>query len=148
MVKRSSKKLTKKQERIRNAFESERMVEVIPVVVQNARLGEQKTRVAAYCRVSTFDESESGSFELQKQIYLEWIQNTPSWELAGIYADQGASGTSIKKREQFQQMLEDCRQGKIDLILAKSISRFARNQFDFISIYRELKALPHPVGIL
>lgn len=148
MVKRSSKKLTKKQERIRNAFESERMVEVIPVVVQSARLGEQKTHVAAYCRVSTFDESESGSFELQKQIYLEWIQNTPNWELAGIYADQGASGTSIKKREQFQQMLEDCRQGKIDLILAKSISRFARNQLDFISIYRELKALPHPVGIL
>lgn len=148
MVKRSSKKLTKKQERIRNAFESERIVEVIPVVVQNARLGEQKTHVAAYCRVSTFDESESGSFELQKQIYLEWIQNTPNWELAGIYADQGASGTSIKKREQFQQMLEDCRQGKIDLILAKSISRFARNQLDFISIYRELKALPHPVGIL
>ncbi|RJU03499.1 recombinase family protein, partial [Klebsiella pneumoniae] len=68
--------------------------------------------------------------------------------MAGIYADQGASGTTIKKREQFQKILEDCRQGKIDLILVKSISRFARNQLDFISIYRELKALPHPVGIL
>lgn len=148
MVKRSSKKLTKKQERIHNAFESERTVEVIPAVVQNASLGEQKTRVAAYCRVSTFDESQSGSFELQKQTYLERIQNTPNWELAGIYADQGASGTTIKHREQFQKMLEDCRQGKIDLILVKSISRFARNQLDFISIYRELKALPRPVGIL
>ena len=116
--------------------------------MQNASLGEQKTRVAAYCRVSTFDESQSGSFELQKQTYLERIQNTSNWELAGIYADQGASGTTIKKREQFQQMLEDCRQGEIDLILVKSISRFARNQLDFISIYRELKALPHPVGIL
>ncbi|RKW04265.1 MAG: recombinase family protein, partial [Streptococcus sp.] len=148
MVRRSSKKLTKKQERIRNAFEYERTVEVIPAVVQNASLGQQKTRVAAYCRVSTFDESQSGSFELQKQSYLERIQNTPNWELAGIYADQGASGTTIRKREQFQQMLEDCRKGKIDLILVKSISRFARNQLDFISIYRELKALPHPVGIL
>ena len=148
MVRRSSKKLTKKQERILNAFESKRTVEVIPAVVQNASLGQQKTRVAAYCRVSTFDESQSGSFELQKQTYLERIQNTPNWELAGIYADQGASGTTIKKREQFQKMLEDCRQGKIDLILVKSISRFARNQLDFISIYRELKALPHPVGIL
>lgn len=77
--------------------------------MQNASLGQQKTRVAAYCRVSTFDESQSGSFELQKQTYLERIQNTPNWELAGIYADQGASGTTIKKREQFQQMLEDCR---------------------------------------
>lgn len=141
-------KLTKKQKRIRNVFESDRTVEVIPNVVQNASLGERKTRVAAYCRVSTFDESQSGSFELQKQTYLERIQNTPNWELVGIYADQGASGTTIKKREQFQQMLEDCRQGKIDLILVKSISRFARNQLDFISIYRELKALPHPVGIL
>jgi site-specific recombinase len=148
MVRRSSKKLTKKQERIRNAFESERTVEVIPAVVQNVSSGQQKTRVAAYCRVSTFDESQSGSFELQKQTYLERIQNTPNWELAGIYADQGASGTTIKHREQFQKMLEDCRQGKIDLILVKSISRFARNQLDFISIYRELKALPHPVGIL
>ena len=79
MVKRSSKKLTKKQERIRNAFESERTVEVIPAVVQNASLGEQKPRVVAYCQVSTFDESESGSFELQEQTYLERIQNTPNW---------------------------------------------------------------------
>ena len=121
---------------------------MIPAVVQNVSSGQQKTRVAAYCRVSTFDESQSGSFELQKQTYLERIQNTPNWELAGIYADQGASGTTIKHRDQFQKMLEDCRRGKIDLILVKSISRFARNQLDFISIYRELKALPHPVGIL
>nr|WP_238140158.1 recombinase family protein [Streptococcus suis] len=67
--------------------------------------------------------------------------------MAGIYADQGASGTSIKRREQFQQMLHDCRCGKIDLIIVKSVSRFARNQLDFISIYRELKALSPPVGI-
>ncbi|HER0065895.1 TPA: recombinase family protein, partial [Streptococcus pyogenes] len=103
--------------------------------------------VAAYCRVSTFDESQSGSFELQKQTYTERINSNPDWIMAGIYADQGASGTSIKRREQFQQMLHDCRCGKIDLIIVKSVSRFARNQLDFISIYRELKALSPPVGI-
>lgn len=101
--------------------------------------------MATYCRVSIFDESQSGSFELQKQTYTEKINNNPDWIMAGIYADQGASGTSIKKREQFQQMLSDCRDGKIDLIIVKSVSRFARNQLDFISIYRELKALPKPV---
>ncbi|MGZ7196607.1 recombinase family protein, partial [Streptococcus pyogenes] len=77
----------------------------------------KKLRVAAYCRVSTFDESQSGSFELQKQTYTERINSNPDWIMAGIYADQGASGTSIKRREQFQQMLHDCRCGKIDLII-------------------------------
>lgn len=73
--------------------------------------------------------------------YTEKINNNPDWELAGIYADQGASGTTIKRREQFKQMIDDCREGKIDLIIVKSVSRFARNQLDFIGIYRELKAL-------
>lgn len=78
---------------------------------------------------------------------LTFSYSNPDWIMAGIYADQGASGTSIKRREQFQQMLHDCRCGKIDLIIVKSVSRFARNQLDFISIYRELKALSPPVGI-
>lgn len=106
-----------------------------------------KLHVAAYCRVSTFDDSQSGSFELQKQSYLEKINANPNWILAGIYADQGTSGTSTRKRTQFMKMIEDCRQGKIDLILVKSVSRFARNQLDFIGTSRELKSLPHPVGI-
>lgn len=107
----------------------------------------KKLRVVAYCRVSTFDESQSGSFELQKQTYLDKINSHPDWELAGIYADQGTSGTTIKRREQFQRMLADCRQGKIDLIIVKSVSRFARNQLDFIGTCRELKTLPHPIDI-
>ncbi|HFI0435290.1 TPA: recombinase family protein [Streptococcus suis] len=147
MARRKTRMLTQKQEAIRQAFENERFVEVIPAKREFTDTVTKKLRVAAYCRVSTFDESQSGSFELQKQTYLEKINNHPDWELAGIYADQGTSGTTIKKREQFQLMLEDCRKGKIDLIVVKSVSRFARNQLDFIGTYRELKSLPHPVGI-
>lgn len=146
MVRRNSRKTTRQQERIREAFENERAVEIIPAKSEFTDVKTKRLRVAAYCRVSTFDESQSGSFELQKQTYTEKINNNPEWLLAGIYADQGASGTTIKKREQFLQMLEDCRAGKIDLIIVKSVSRFARNQLDFIGIYRELKALPNPVG--
>uniref|UniRef100_UPI003756DC2E recombinase family protein n=1 Tax=Streptococcus suis TaxID=1307 RepID=UPI003756DC2E len=147
MARRKTRMLTQKQEAIRQAFENERFVEVIPAKREFTDTVTKKLRVAAYCRVSTFDESQSGSFELQKQTYLEKINNHPDWELAGIYADQGTSGTTIKKREQFQLMLEDCRKGKIDLIVVKSVSRFARNQLDFIGTCRELKSLPHPVGI-
>ncbi|HGL8849823.1 recombinase family protein [Streptococcus agalactiae] len=64
------------------------------------------------------------------------MNNNPDWELAEIYADQGASGTSIKRRENFKRMIDDCRNGEIDLIIVKSVSRFARNQLDFIGIYR------------
>ena len=147
MVRRNTRKTTRQQKRIREAFENERVVEIIPANCEFTDVKTKKLRVAAYCRVSTFDESQSGSFELQKQTYTEKIKNNPEWELAGIYADQGASGTTVKKREQFLQMLEDCRAGKIDLIIVKSVSRFARNQLDFIGIYRELKTLPNPVGI-
>lgn len=147
MARRKTRMLTQKQEVIRQAFESDRFVEVIPAKREFTDTVTKKLRVAAYCRVSTFDESQSGSFELQKQTYLEKINNNPDWELAGIYADQGTSGTTIKKREQFQRMLADCRKGKIDLIVVKSVSRFARNQLDFIGTCRELKSLPHPVGI-
>lgn len=146
MVRRNSK-ITRQQKKIRDAFVSERTVEIIPAKREFTDVKTKKLRVAAYCRVSTFDESQSGSFELQKQTYTERINSNPDWIMAGIYADQGASGTSIKRREQFQQMLHDCRCGKIDLIIVKSVSRFARNQLDFISIYRELKALSPPVGI-
>lgn len=147
MVRRNSRKITRQRQRILDAFENERTVEIISSKREFTDEKTTKMRVAAYCRVSTFDESQSGSFELQKQTYTEKINNDPDWELAGIYADQGASGTTIKRREQFKQMIDDCREGKIDLIIVKSVSRFARNQLDFIGIYRELKALPNPVGI-
>lgn len=127
------------------AIENHREVEIIPAKTKFTE--NVKKRVAAYCRVSTYAESQAGSFELQKQTYFERIMANPEWEFAGIYADQGVSGTSLNRRKNFIRMIEDCKSGKIELILVKSISRFARNQLDFISIYRELKSLPKPVGI-
>ena len=138
--------ITKKQQMIVEAFEKNKEVEIIPARSQFTE--KKKLNVAAYCRVSTYAEAQSGSFELQKQTYKEKIKLNPEWEFVKVYADQGASGTSINRRKEFKKMLEDCRLGKIDLILVKSISRFSRNQLDFISTYRELKALPNPVGIL
>lgn len=107
----------------------------------------QKLRVAAYCRVSTDTEAQAGSYELQIQYYTKYIKSNPDWIFAGVYADQGISGTSTKKRVQFLKMIEDCHQGKIDIILTKSVSRFARNTLDTIKYMRELKLLSSPVEI-
>lgn len=100
-----------------------------------------KLRVAAYCRVSTEEEEQQSSFETQKLYYTEKINSTPEWEIAGIYADDGISGVHTKKRDGFNQMIQDCKKKKIDLILTKSISRFARNTLDSIQYVRMLKAL-------
>ncbi|MBO0487175.1 recombinase family protein [Vagococcus fluvialis] len=143
---RKESQLTNQQIRIQEAFNVVREVEVIPAKKSTHEI--KKKRVAAYCRVSTYAESQSGSFELQVQSYKEKINMNPDWELVDIYGDRGVSGTTIKKREQFNRMIEDCRLNKIDLIIVKNISRFSRNTLDFISIYRELKALPNPVGVL
>ena len=97
-------------------------------------------RVAAYCRVSTELESQAGSYERQKSHYKEKIQKQEGWILAGIYADEGSSGTVKKKREGFLKLLQDCEGGKIDLILTKSISRFARNTVDLLTTIRSLKS--------
>lgn len=104
-------------------------------------------RVAAYCRVSTDDEAQTTSFELQKTSYTEMITNHPGWTLAGIYADEGISGTSFNHRDGMKQMLADCRAGKIDMIITKSIARFARNIVDCLDTVEMLKNLPHPVGV-
>ncbi|MCD8395895.1 MAG: recombinase family protein [Lachnospiraceae bacterium] len=104
-----------------------------------------KTRVAAYCRVSTMTDEQEGSIETQKQAYEKIIHENPDYELAGIYADRGISGGSTKKRVQFQKMMQDCRDGKVDLVLTKSISRFARNLADTLECIRELKELGIPV---
>lgn len=105
-------------------------------------------RVAAYCRVSTDDPNQTSSYELQKNHYEEYIEEHPGWELVGIYADEGISGTSLAHREEFHRMLDDCNAGKIDLIITKSISRFARNTVDSISTVRQLAQLKRPVGVL
>ena len=101
----------------------------------------RKLRVAAYCRVSTEEEEQQGSFEIQKLYYTEKINSTPEWEVAGIYADDGISGVHTKKRDGFNQMIQDCKKRKIDLILTKSISRFARNTLDSILYVRMLKQM-------
>ena len=98
-------------------------------------------RVAAYCRVSTDDEDQLNSYRTQKAYYTELIKKNPKWRFAGIYADEGITGTMVKKRDDFLRMIEDCEKGKIDLILIKSVSRYARNIVDCISYIRKLKAL-------
>lgn len=101
----------------------------------------EKLRVAAYCRVSTDYDEQTSSYETQVAHYKELIQKEPTWEFAGIYADDGISGTNTKKREQFNKMIAACKAGKIDLIVTKSISRFARNTIDCLKYIRDLKAI-------
>ena len=102
---------------------------------------EVKLRVAAYCRVSSDSEDQRNSFAAQNAYYTEFITGKKNWELVDIYADEGITGTSAKKRPDFQRLLNDCRKGRIDKVLVKSISRFARNTKDCLEITRELKAL-------
>lgn len=96
-------------------------------------------RVAAYCRVSTLQEEQETSYEAQVNYYTEKIQGNPNWKLAGIYADDGKSATSTKKRSDFNSMISDCMAGKIDMVITKSVSRFARNTVDSLMNIRKLK---------
>lgn len=104
-----------------------------------------KLRVAAYCRVSTDSDEQASSYEVQVEHYTRFIQKNPEWELAGIFADDGISGTNTKKRDEFNRMIEECMAGKIDMIITKSISRFARNTLDCLKYIRELKEKNIPV---
>ena len=101
----------------------------------------QKTRVAAYCRVSTDSEEQETSYEAQVSHYTEYIKSKPEWQMVEVYADDGISGTNTAKRDEFNRMIADCEAGKIDLILTKSISRFSRNTLDCLKYTRKLKAL-------
>ena len=111
-----------------------------PEYVKKANSSRQM-RVAAYCRVSTADEEQLTSYEAQKTYYTDKIMQNPEWTMAGIFADEGITGTSAKKRPQFQRMIHMCRKKKIDLILVKSISRFARNTVDCLHYIRALREL-------
>ena len=102
---------------------------------------EKKIRVAAYCRVSTEQEEQENSFRNQVEYYTRFIEEHPEYELVDIYADEGISGTSTKKRENFKRMIVDCEDHKIDMVITKSISRFARNTQDCLENYRKLKNL-------
>ena len=124
-------------------------LDVIPALPQDS-LNDDTTlkRVAVYARVSTDDPRQTSSYELQKNHYQDVVSRQPNWVLIDIYADEGISGTSLKHRDAFLRMIADCKAGKIDMIITKSVSRFARNIVDCIYYQRELKALNPPVGIL
>ena len=121
----------------------QRRVRVIPATIHThttvPRKG-GKQRVAAYCRVSTNSEEQLNSYAAQKSYYTQKIEETPDWEMAGIFADEGLSGTSMKKRTEFNRMIAACKRGRIDMILTKSLSRFARNTVDCLNTVRMLKA--------
>jgi site-specific DNA recombinase len=104
-----------------------------------------KLRVAAYCRVSTDSDEQATSYEAQIEHYTAYINGHPDWVLAGIYADDGISGTNTKKREEFNRMIDECMAGKIDMVITKSISRFARNTLDCLKYIRQLKEKNIPV---
>ena len=100
-----------------------------------------RLRVAAYCRVSTDQEEQESSYEAQCAHYTSFITSNAGWELAGLYADEGISGTSMKYRDSFKRLIQDCEAGRVDLVLTKSISRFSRNTLDCLQTIRKLKAL-------
>ena len=125
------------------------MIETAPRVItipakpemQRQQVVQRQLRVAAYCRVSTDDEEQLTSYEAQKKYYTDKIMTTKNWTMAGIFADEGITGTSARKRPEFLRMIRQCRQKKIDIILTKSISRFARNTVDCLKYIRILKEL-------
>ena len=129
--------------------QQERRIHVIPATKQAAAPGRasgRRQRVAAYCRVSTDSEEQLTSYTAQKAYYTQKIDENPDWELAGIYADKGITGTSMKKRVEFKKMIAACKRGKIDLILTKSLSRFARNTVDSLEVVRMLRA--NGIGVI
>ncbi len=102
---------------------------------------DKRLRVAAYCRVSTDSEDQLNSYRSQVQYYTDLISKKSEWVKVGIYADEGITGTQVNKREDFQRLINDCMRGEIDMIITKSISRFARNTVDTLQETRKLKNL-------
>lgn len=124
-------------------------VRIIPAKPKAELVREQqkgRLRVAAYCRVSTDDEEQLTSYQNQIEYYTEKINANPDWEMAGVYADEGISGTSTKHRDEFNKLMALCRRGRVDLILTKSVSRFARNTVDCLKYVRLLRA--RGIGVL
>lgn len=122
----------------------QKSVHVIPAQVNiqdEIKSAYRQLRVAAYCRVSTKEEEQLNSYEVQTKYYIEKINSEPKWSLVEIFADKGISGTSLKKRDEFKRMIKMCKRGKIDMIITKSISRFARNTVDCLESTRLLKEL-------
>ncbi len=126
---------------IGTAIQSDMRVVMIPAKSREEIQRTTRLKVAAYCRVSTDQEEQESSYEAQIGYYTEKISNNTEWQMAGIFADEGISGTQAKKRPEFLKMIRLCRQRKIDMVLTKSLSRFARNTVDCLKYIRELKEL-------
>lgn len=139
-----------KKQKIRERYkgiDSDKL-DVIPAIpVEDIFSETASKRVAIYARVSTDDPSQTSSYELQKNHYTDMIKRYPNWKLVDIYADEGISGTSLQHRDSFMQMISDCKKGNIDLIVTKSVARFARNIVDCIGYVRKLKHMEPPIGI-
>ncbi len=124
-----------------------RTVHPVAVAVSDDKGRKRKLRTAAYCRVSTDSKEQETSFDSQVIYYSDLIAHNEGWELAGIYADPAVSGTSRRHRQEFNKMLYDCLHGRIDQIITKSMSRFARNKLDALAVIRLLNGLHPPVKI-
>lgn len=147
---RTEEKRQSAKDEIRDAYSKgpQHEVQIIPAKRDTEEGQEQKKlRVCAYCRVSTDEDTQASSYELQVQNYTKMIQENPEWEFAGIYADEGISGTSVQRREKFLEMIERCKAGEIDLIITKQVSRFARNVLDSLNYIFMLRKLDPPVGV-
>lgn len=149
-VKNNAKEVERKhiQDTITQNRRGERKVKVImPEKKIYAYQNAQRIRVAAYCRVSTAEEAQMNSFEMQVHHFEQEIAENPMYERVDVYKDEGISGTTIEKRKEFQRMIDDCKAGKIDLILTKSISRFGRNVADILGVLQVLDELSPPVAV-
>lgn len=149
-VKSNAKEVERKQiqDTIIKNRRGERKVRVIlPEKKIYAYQNAQRIRVAAYCRVSTAEEAQMNSFEMQVHHFEQEIAENPMYERVDVYKDEGISGTTIDKRKEFQRMIDDCKAGKIDLILTKSISRFGRNVADILGVLQVLDELSPPVAV-
>lgn len=147
---RSDEKRQSTKDAIREAYANgpQREVQIIPAKRDLITDEEKrKLRVCAYCRVSTDEESQASSYELQVQNYTKMIQENPDWEFAGVFADEGISGTSVLHRRRFLEMIDRCKAGEIDLIITKQVSRFARNVLDSLNYIFMLRKLDPPVGV-
>lgn len=138
------------REQLRQAYQREEVsaAAFIPAKPKIDIYGEGRMfRVCAYCRVSTDNDEQLSSYELQQAHYRQLVGNHPNWDLRHIYADEGISGTSLKNRDDFNAMIAACERGEYDLIVTKSVSRFARNLVDCITLVRKLKRQTPPVGV-
>lgn len=147
----SRKKLAEKKDKVRRRINTKVDPENYEFIPAKKPIdyydNDVEQRVAVYARVSTDNVQQTTSYELQKKYYEDFVVHHPNWTLVKIYADEGISGTSLAHRDEFNSMIADCRSGKIDMIITKSVSRFARNVVDCISMVRMLAELPSPVGV-